>query len=145
MVAVDRSVNGALFNHDESRILTWSGDGTARLWDARTGQPLGPALQHKERVNGALFSHDESRILTWSGDGTARIWPINIDLDFPTDYLSLWLGAMTGNQFDLNTRKEEPLSPAVWREIRSQYEKVAATHAKECKYPEFNEWLRESH
>ena len=22
-----------MFNHDETRILTWSGDGTARLWD----------------------------------------------------------------------------------------------------------------
>jgi WD40 repeat protein len=76
MVAVDGRVYGALFSHDESRILTWSDDGTARLWDARTGQPLGPALQHKGSVTGALFSHDESRILTWSDDGTARIWPI---------------------------------------------------------------------
>jgi hypothetical protein len=26
-------VNGAVFNKDESRILTWSGDNTARLWE----------------------------------------------------------------------------------------------------------------
>jgi len=26
-------VNGAVFNSDEIRILTWSGDRTARLWD----------------------------------------------------------------------------------------------------------------
>lgn len=29
----DRDVSGAVFNHDETRILTWSKDGTARLWD----------------------------------------------------------------------------------------------------------------
>jgi WD40 repeat protein len=26
-------VSGATFNGDETRILTWSADGTARLWD----------------------------------------------------------------------------------------------------------------
>ena len=67
-------VKGALFNRDESRILTWSDDHTARLWDAHTGQVLGQPLQHKGPVNGALFSRDESRILTWSDDHTAQLW-----------------------------------------------------------------------
>jgi hypothetical protein len=68
------AVNGARFSRDESRILTWSADGTARLWDAHKGQQIGPALQHQSAVNGALFSRDESRILTWSADKTARLW-----------------------------------------------------------------------
>ena len=29
-------------HREEKRILTWSDDGTARLWDAATGQELGP-------------------------------------------------------------------------------------------------------
>ena len=57
-----------------SRILTWSADGTARLWDVATGDPLTPPLKHESWVGGAPFSHDESRILTWSEDGTARLW-----------------------------------------------------------------------
>ena len=32
----EKSVYGALFSKDESRILTWSADGTARLWDIGT-------------------------------------------------------------------------------------------------------------
>jgi hypothetical protein len=28
----DRFTGGALFTKDEERVLTWSGDGTARLW-----------------------------------------------------------------------------------------------------------------
>ena len=68
LVAHQGSVQGARFNRDESRILTWSKDGTARVWDAHTGQALGPALQHQSAVLGAQYSRDESRILTWSGD-----------------------------------------------------------------------------
>jgi hypothetical protein len=31
---------GARFNRDQTRILTWGQDSTARLWDAANGQPL---------------------------------------------------------------------------------------------------------
>ena len=74
MFAHQGPVDGAQFSRDESRILTWSDDNTARLWDARTGKPIGPALQHQGAVRGAQFSRDESRILTWSYDNTARLW-----------------------------------------------------------------------
>lgn len=40
-------VTSGQFSLDGSGILTWSEDGTARLWDARTGQSIGPALQHQ--------------------------------------------------------------------------------------------------
>jgi hypothetical protein len=74
MVTHQGSVNNAQFSHDDSRILTCSSDKTARLWDARTGLQIGPALQHQGAVTGARFSRDESRILTWSWDQTARLW-----------------------------------------------------------------------
>jgi WD40 repeat protein len=38
---------GAAFSDDESRILTWSEDGTARRWDAATGQEVLPPLRHE--------------------------------------------------------------------------------------------------
>ena len=65
---------GAVFNRDESRILTWSEDNTARLWDAATGQEVVAPLRHEDEVWGAAFNGDESRILTWSWDNTARLW-----------------------------------------------------------------------
>ena len=60
------------------RILTWSDDGTARLWDAATGKEVVAALRHDadSAVWGAAFSRDESRILAWSEDGTARLWDV---------------------------------------------------------------------
>jgi len=69
-----RPVEQAVWNADESRILTASGDGTARVWDARTGEELVTLLGHTDRVEQAVWNSDESRILTASGDNTARVW-----------------------------------------------------------------------
>ena len=50
------AVNGAQFNADESRILTWSEDGTARLWDAASGEPIGAPMRHEEHCQGRRSS-----------------------------------------------------------------------------------------
>jgi hypothetical protein len=137
MVAHQAGVDGAQFNRDESRILTWGGDKTARLWDARTGQQIGPAVQHEDMVDG-----DESRILTWSTDGTARVWLLAADLDFPADQIELRIQAVTGSDYDFVARQAKTLDPERWRLIRERYEKIAADHAKSCRYPDANQWLR---
>ena len=66
-------MGGAVFNGDGTRILTWSWNDTARLWDAATGKEVMAPLRHQGPVSGAAFNGDESRILTWSYDGTARL------------------------------------------------------------------------
>ena len=68
-------VRGATFDSDERRILTWSRDSTARLWDVGSEEPVF-TMQHDDQVWGAAFDSDEIRILTWSLDGTARIWEV---------------------------------------------------------------------
>ena len=55
-------------------MLTASEDGTARVWDARTGEPVGKPLEHQGAVNSASFSADGSRVVTASADETARVW-----------------------------------------------------------------------
>ncbi len=67
-------VRGAVYSADGRWILTWGGDGTARLWDSGSGQPLGEPMRHQGGVVGAVYSADGRRILTWSQDGTARLW-----------------------------------------------------------------------
>ncbi|HEY0793870.1 MAG TPA: protein kinase [Chthoniobacterales bacterium] len=62
------------FSPDGRWFLTASEGGTAQVWDAATGRPLGPPLRHEAKVNTASFSPDGQRVLTASADGTARIW-----------------------------------------------------------------------
>jgi WD40 repeat protein len=73
--------DGAVFSADQRRILSWSDDSTARLWDVATGAQVGPALKHEDEgrfsaISGAIFSADQRRILTWSQYGTARLWDV---------------------------------------------------------------------
>src|SRR5262249_11030940 len=58
---------------DGRTILTGCWDKAARLWDASTGRPIGPPLEHPDRV-GAMFSPDGRTILTGCSDGTAHRW-----------------------------------------------------------------------
>jgi WD40 repeat protein len=63
-----------VFSPDGTRAVTASYDKTARVWDAATGKPLAPALEHRGTVSGAAFSPDGTRVVTASDDGTARVW-----------------------------------------------------------------------
>ncbi len=60
-------------------VLTASEDGTARLWDAATGEPRTAPLVHQGPVR-TMFSPDGSRVLTVSVDQTARLWDVKTGL-----------------------------------------------------------------
>ncbi|HEV3260899.1 MAG TPA: serine/threonine-protein kinase, partial [Gemmataceae bacterium] len=67
-------VQAVAFSPDGKAVLTGSDDNTGRLWNARTGKPLGPPLQHQGSVRAVAFSPDGKTALTGSDDNTARLW-----------------------------------------------------------------------
>jgi hypothetical protein len=98
----DEPVGSAVFNADESLVVTcsaffsgWGREaGAARIWQAATGDPLGPALVHGAGVLGARLLAGETRLLTWSRDNTARLWAVGSGA--PIGGLMRHLGAVRG-------------------------------------------------
>ena len=64
---------------DGRQVVTASPDGTARLWDAGSGEPLAVLRGHEDVVTSAVFSPDGRQVVTASVDGTARIFLVNFD------------------------------------------------------------------
>ncbi len=65
----------ASFSPDGSRIVTGSYDGTAKVWDAKSGAVVLTLKGHTPaQVHSASFSPDGSRIVTGSDDNTAKVW-----------------------------------------------------------------------
>ena len=70
------------FSHDGRKIIIALVDGTVKILDVQTGQPIrnlmDPNIQgnaaHTGAVNGASFSRDDSKIVTYSDDNTVKIW-----------------------------------------------------------------------
>ena len=67
----------AALSPNGKQVLTVSNDGTARLWDLRSGRQLQVFYEPTgESMNSAWFSPDGTKIVTSSNDGTARIWSV---------------------------------------------------------------------
>ena len=68
-------VTAVAFSPDGQRIVSGSSDSTVRIWDAKTGMPIGqPLIGHTDQVNAVAFSSDGQRIVSSSSGNTMRIW-----------------------------------------------------------------------
>jgi hypothetical protein len=68
------SVLSVAFSPNGQYALTGSVDGTARLWETRSGQNIRTFTGHTNYVQSVAFSPDGQFVLTGSGDKTARLW-----------------------------------------------------------------------
>ena len=67
----------AMGSPDGTRVVTASGDKTARLWDVATAKEIAVLRGHNNQVHSAAFSPDGTRVVTASNDNTARLWTVS--------------------------------------------------------------------
>ena len=67
----------AAFRQDSLALATGDEAGTARLWDANTGHPIGEPMSHDARVSALDFSPDGLLLATASRDWRVRLWDAN--------------------------------------------------------------------
>jgi WD40 repeat protein len=81
LVGHSGDVNDLVFSADGSRLATASSDGTARVWDPRTGeQQLVLRGGHLgSLITSVDFSPDSRRLATAAADGVVRIWALELD------------------------------------------------------------------
>ncbi|HEV7682045.1 MAG TPA: caspase family protein [Pyrinomonadaceae bacterium] len=66
-----------VFSPDGTRLLGGCRDGTAKLFDANSGQLITVFRPHNDTVFSAAFSRDGKRMATACGDKTIRVWDVS--------------------------------------------------------------------
>ena len=120
-------VQSPAFSPDGRRIVTASGDRTARIWDAATGKSIAVLSGHGDMVLSAAFSPDGRRIVTASEDKTARIW--DADTAKPLAVLSGHRAPVRMAAFSPDGRASSPLP---WTRRRRSGARPAACSSPCC-------------
>ncbi len=68
------AVLSVAWSPDGKRLATASGDKTAKVWDAASGQEVLTLRGHGGSVRSVAWSPDGKRLATASGDKTAKVW-----------------------------------------------------------------------
>ncbi|HVR35482.1 MAG TPA: serine/threonine-protein kinase, partial [Methylomirabilota bacterium] len=75
LIRIDHNapVYRASFSSNGRYIVTAGADNSAVVWDAETGMPAGPRLEHAG-VTFAAFSSDDNKVATAGADHHAKVW-----------------------------------------------------------------------
>ncbi len=91
------AVRFAEFSPDGRYVLTASFDGTARIWDARTGEQVSSPLTHYGNVVRAHFAPDQKRLVTIGSNGAVKLWELPRHQN--VEFIGRHAKAVTGLQF----------------------------------------------
>lgn len=120
-----------------SRLLTGSGDNTARIWDCDTGTPFRTLKGHTGWVLVVSWSPDGSMIATGSMDKTVRLWDPSTGkpLGSPLTGHTKWIRSLAWEPYHLQSPGRPRLASAskdstvrIWDVVSHRIEHVLTGH-----------------
>ncbi|MCJ1243831.1 hypothetical protein MMC30_001028 [Trapelia coarctata] len=120
-----------------SRMVTGSGDNTARIWDCETGTPLHTLKGHTSWVLVVSWSPDDSTIATGSMDNTVRLWDSQTGdtLGAPLKGHTKWVRSLAWEPYHLQHPGRPKLASAskdatvrIWDVVSKRIEAVLSGH-----------------
>ncbi len=91
-------LGAALFPRGD-RLVTWSFDGTAKVWDAQTRRLLATLTHPSTRWPQAAPGADPNQVLTWGFDNSVRLWDVE-------NASVLWSGKHADRIVDAKTSRD---------------------------------------
>ena len=136
----EQRVSSAQFSPDGERLVTASVDHNARVWSARTGEPLTAPLKHRGTVYWAQFSPDGRRIVTASGDGTAQVWDATTGLALgdPLQHTSAVVSAQFSTDGQRVVTASEDHTARVWNSADGRQLTPPLRHGAGLRWAEFS-------
>ena len=102
-------------SRDGRRIVSSSKDGSARVWDARSGESLLAPVRHGDMVFVCRLSPDDKQLLTAANDGSIKLLDLE-DSPLSAQQLRQRVESWTGLHLDLSdgVPRVEALTPEEW-------------------------------
>ncbi|KAL8944489.1 MAG: hypothetical protein Q9216_000399 [Gyalolechia sp. 2 TL-2023] len=120
-----------------SRMVTGSGDSTARIFDTDTGTPLHTLKGHTSWVLVASWSPDDTAIATGSMDNTVRLWDPSTGLPqgHPLKGHTKWVNSLAWEPYHLRQNSTSRLASSskdstvrIWDTISKRIDLVLSGH-----------------
>jgi WD40 repeat protein len=70
------------FNPEGTLLAAGQGDGTVRVWDAKSGRMTLELKGHEDHVQEIAFSPDGRTLVSSSNDGTIRLWSVSLGCSY---------------------------------------------------------------
>lgn len=104
---------------DGRLVLTGSDDRTARLWDAATGQPIGPAFLHERQVWFVAIAPNGRSMISGGQERRGHLRDVPRPMDLPADEVEPAVQAATGMEL-LDDGSLQVLGADGWQSRREQ-------------------------